>query len=101
MCRLNGELIQNPYALPVIQVVDLDDCEFDYEVYPESVAQFVGYDKNGAEIYSDDKIRVYDKGIYGVAIAGECFKVNEIGKKFDNVELINEEVKKNVQNFSE
>ena len=28
----------------------------DYFVYPESVAQFVGYDKNGAEVYEGDAV---------------------------------------------
>ena len=28
----------------------------DYFVYPESVAQFVGYDKNGNEVYEGDDI---------------------------------------------
>ena len=28
----------------------------DYAVYPDSVAQFVGYDKNGAEVYEGDDV---------------------------------------------
>lgn len=63
--------------------------------YPESVAQFVGYDKNGAEIYSDDEVRVKDWKRYcmagtGIEYAAEFFTFADIGKTFDNVELLKE-----------
>lgn len=56
---------------------------------------FVGYDKNGKKIFSDDKIRVKDWNRYcmagtGIEIAGDFIHVNDIGKTFDNVELIEE-----------
>ena len=57
-----GDLIQAPYDLPVIRVFNDKECKKgictyeDYEVYPESVAQLVGYDANGDEIYKDDTL---------------------------------------------
>lgn len=33
-----------------------------WQVKPESVAQFVGHDKNGAEVYEGDKILIDDAG---------------------------------------
>ena len=74
-------------------------------VCEKNVAQFVGYDKNGKEIYSDDKIRVYDHSRYcmagtGIEIAGDFIKVNDIGKMFDNVELL-EEIGENEKSTSD
>ena len=59
-------------------------------VDPDSVAQFVGYDQNGDEIYSDDRIIIHNhfKGTDNVIDANLFFLVSEIGKTFDNVELI-------------
>ena len=89
-----GGIFQNGNQFMIINVY------FDEEGYPypdftdvesESVAQFVGYDKNGAEIYSDDKIfRKYS----GIVTAGDFFNFSDIGRKFDDVELIVKEVKK-------
>ena len=64
-------------------------------VSEQSIAQFLGYDKNGKEIYSDDLIRVYDHSRYcmagtGIENAGDFFKVNDIGETFDYVEVIGE-----------
>ena len=62
----------------------------------KTVAQFVGYDKNGTEIYSDDEIRVYFEGAYGVGPfsqieeADDCFTFDDIGATFDNVEVVEE-----------
>ena len=72
-----------------------------YTVESETISQFVGYDKNGKMIFSDDKIRVYDHSLYcmagtGIEIAGDFIKVNDIGKKFDNVELLEETFKNEV-----
>ena len=72
---------------------------FTYNVKPESVAMFCGYDRDGKEIYSDDKIRVYEyfSGI-GVELkiwdACDFFSVSEIGEEFDFIELL-EEAEKN------
>ena len=64
-------------------------------VDPESVAQLIGFDKNGEEIYSDDKIRVYDYGVEPkIWDAGDFFNVSEIGEEFDFIELL-EEAEKN------
>ena len=65
----------------------------DYYIRPSSIAQFVGYDKNGKEIFSDDKIRVYSPQFPHITdhIAGDYFKISDIGKKFDNAELIEED----------
>lgn len=58
-----GDLIQAPYDLPIIRVFNVNECEpeengacvyEDYEVYPETVAQLLGYDANGAEVYKGD-----------------------------------------------
>ena len=80
-------------------------------VDPDSVAQFVGYDQNGDEIYSDDRIIIHNpfKGtanVIGANIfflgsemdnvidANLFFLVSEIGKTFDNVELLDKEKSK-------
>lgn len=58
-----GDLIQYPYDLPIIRVFDDEECKKglysfdDYEVYPESVAQLVGYDAEGNEVYEGDKLK--------------------------------------------
>lgn len=67
-----------------------------YHTARSEVAHFVGYDKNGAEIYSDDKIRIQDWTHYyltgtGIEVAGDFVKVNDIGKKFENVEVIKDD----------
>lgn len=60
-----GDLIQCPFALPIIRVFDEEECKKgfyafeDYEVYPESVAQLVGYDADGSEVYEGDKLYYY------------------------------------------
>lgn len=65
-------------------------------VYSDSVAQFIAYDRNGKEIYSDDAIRVYNFNRYGISIdswvenAEDFFKISDIGNTFDNVELVEE-----------
>ena len=68
----------------------------DYFVYPESVAQFVGYDMDENEIYSDDKIIVYDnKGIPPepiVGLAGDIIKISDIGKTFEDIELLEKRI---------
>ncbi|MBQ7197780.1 MAG: hypothetical protein IJS29_00805 [Selenomonadaceae bacterium] len=57
-----GDLIQYPYDLPIIRVFDDEECKKglyafdDYEVYPESVSQLVGYDADGNEVYEGDKL---------------------------------------------
>lgn len=58
----------------------------DYYIRPSSIAQFVGYDKNGAEIYSDDK--VIDL-VSGEEIFFKDLPINfsEIGGKFDDLIL--------------
>ena len=90
-----GDLIQYPTGLPLIKVHDEEEWEkgFDasesYEVYPD-VAQFLGYDKNGEEIYSDDKIRVYDSYKQEIVKinAENFFMFSDIGETFDNAELV-------------
>ena len=58
----------------------------DYYIRPSSIAQFVGYDKNGKEIYSDDK--VIDL-VNGDEIFFKDMPINfsEIGGKFDDLIL--------------
>ena len=57
----------------------------DYYIRPSSIAQFVGYDKNGAEIYSDDKVI----DLNGEEIFFKDIPINfaEIGGKFDDLIL--------------
>lgn len=45
-----------------ITILDWDDGD-NYEVEPETVAQLVGYDTNGKEVYEGDEI--YNPGIMG------------------------------------
>ena len=54
-------------------------------VDPESVAQFVGYDKNGKEIYSDDTV----VNAYGAEIPFAAVQISyeDIGKKFTDLRL--------------
>jgi len=69
-------------------------CVDDEPVYPETVAQFIGYDKNGKEIYSDDNLRVYFEGAYGVETfsqiekADDFFTFSDIGETFDYIEVM-------------
>lgn len=49
-----GDLIQSPYDMPVIRVFENGSYTYnDYEIYPESVAIFVGYDASGNEVYEE------------------------------------------------
>lgn len=85
------------YDVPYI-VDEEENCIW---VYPDSIALFLGYDKNGEEIYSDDKIRVYDYNRYclagtGIEDAEDFFKISDIGNTFDNVELLKESGKNDV-----
>ena len=58
---------------------------FTYNIEPESVAMFVGYDKNGKEIYSDDTVvNVYGAEIPFVAV---MISYEDIGKKFTDLRL--------------
>ena len=64
------------------------DCGKNAKIY-----YCVGNDMNGNDIYSDDKILVYDIARYGtcephVEIAGDIVKVSDIGKEFDDFELV-------------
>ena len=54
-------------------------------VKPETVAQFVGYDKHGKEIYSDDTV----VNVYGAEIPFSAVMISyeDIGKKFTNLRL--------------
>lgn len=71
----------------------IDDCvivtsEGLKTVYPDSVAQFVGYDKNGNEFYEDDEVRIYDLDGSSKNYTGKRFKIYEIGAEFSNIELV-------------
>ena len=72
---------------------DKKGCCYNYKVDPDSIAQLIGYDKNGDEFYSDDKIsyRIRDlTDVTKVLSVGNFFNVSEIGGKFDYVELLKE-----------
>jgi len=59
------------------------------EVYPETVAQFVGYDKNGDEFYSDDEVYILVlDGSEKIMSVNRNFKINDIGRSFFNVRLV-------------
>ena len=62
-----------------------------YEVEPKSVAQFIGYDANGAEIYSDDKIKILSGDETEICLAGIYFSLSDIGKTFDYVEVMKDD----------
>lgn len=47
-----GDLI-NEYGAPTIRMSE-DSNTYYIDVYPESVAQHVGYDADGREVYEDD-----------------------------------------------
>ena len=63
-----------------------------YIVEPDSISQFVGYDCNGEEIYSDDLIldEVFPGAVPQKYIAGDRVSVNSIGEKFDYFKLVKE-----------
>lgn len=63
-----------------------------YEVEPKSVAQFIGYDATGAEIYSDDKIKILSGDETEICLAGIYFSLSDIGKSFDYVEVMTHDV---------
>ena len=58
-----GDLIQAPVDLPTIRVWNAEECKNgfyaydDYEVYPDSVCQLVGYDAAGNEVYEGDLVK--------------------------------------------
>ncbi len=75
-----GDLIQYPYDLPVIRVFDDEECKKglyaydDYKVYPESVAQLVGYDADGKEVYEGDELYYYRC----FCVSGDYIRQNKI-----------------------
>lgn len=83
---ITGEII---YGIGVKKSPDCTmmilDCLVGEEVEPDSVAQFIGYDKNGKEFYSDDKVIDED----GVEVDFEIllFEYREIGSKLIGLEL--------------
>lgn len=58
-------------------------------VLPESVAQLIGYDANGKEIYSDDKVieQFFPEQFPMKRIAGDRIPANRFGEKFDCYKL--------------
>ena len=57
----------------------------DYFVYPESVAQFIGYDCDGKEFYSDDTL--IDSANIEIPVEELIIKYKEIGEHFYNFKL--------------
>ena len=58
-----------------------------YEVDPETVAQFVGYDKDGNELYEGDPVRD-ETGEGWVSLLGRAgLQFKEIGATFDSQTL--------------
>ena len=59
-----GDFIQSPVDVPVIRVWNAEECKNgfyaydDYEIYPDSVSQLVGYDAAGNEVYEGDWIKL-------------------------------------------
>ncbi len=74
----------------------VDEDLKDYSVQRKSVAQFLGYDKNGKEIYSDDRIRVYNYDhrrkviCFRAMNAEDFFTFSDIGQIFNDIELLEE-----------
>lgn len=67
---------------------------FEVQVEPDSVAQFVGYDVDGNEIYSADTIleNITEELnlIPMTRIAGYRIAVNDVGKTFKDFRLVKE-----------
>lgn len=67
-----------------------------YIVKPESVAQFIGYDRNNEEVYDNDKICVYvgySQGSGGeswITSADNAFEFEDIGEQYNYIELVKE-----------
>lgn len=78
-----GGAIQNEKQF-MITNLDFDEEGYPYpnftDVEPESVAQLIGYDKNGKEIYSDDKVNVDD----GYRIYACWIGYEQMGDTFEN-----------------
>ena len=68
-----------------IETCIIDKYMDGWEVEPESVAQLVGYDADGKEIYSDDK--VIDSSGKELFFKDVSIKFSEIGGKFDDLTL--------------
>lgn len=95
--NLTGEYIYGYFAekfnddgelVPVI-IWDTENPAYFSEVYPESVAQFVGYDADDNEIYEGDKLCLKDDGNFSDVEMyfkfGGCFC--PVGKKFSAFKL--------------
>lgn len=79
----NGEVVAGEDFKFVRVEVYISDGTNWFEVDTESVAQFVGYDKTGAEVYDDDCLI----NEYGTIIAANKIAYDEIGSKFNNFTL--------------
>ena len=56
-----------------------------YAVYPESVAQLIGYDMDGFEVYSDDTL--IEEGFEVEVNAMDALEMWEFGEEFYNYKL--------------
>lgn len=83
---MHGNLCQHYY----------DDYVNDIKAESESVAIWIGRDRNNSDIYSDDVIRIYEREYgdrrYSYEIkANVHFRVCDIGRKLENVDLVSRE----------
>ena len=53
----DGELVIGSYAYVLMSPMILDDYGHYHDVDPETIAQLIGYDKDGNEVYEGDDIR--------------------------------------------
>ena len=78
----------NSYVI-IGEYKDKKGCCYNYKVDPESVAQFVGYDADGKEVYEGDKLCLKDDGNFSAVEMyfkfGDCFC--PVGKKFSAFKL--------------
>ena len=72
-----------------VTIFDWSDGDF-YEVDPDSVAQLVGYDADGAEVYEGDTVRHFTGELVKVRLSGETDTYSYLGvagEKFDDCRL--------------
>ena len=77
-------------------VLNIRMCEgsntYYIDVYPETVTQFVGYDKDGYEVYEGDKLVDLEEGyehLVDLKVVFNCEEY-EVGEKFYGYVLVEE-----------
>mgnify|MGYP007101845642 CR=1 FL=1 len=71
----NGEFVYGD--LIQLQPVRIVNEEGEFPIQPESVAQFIGYDIDGDELYTGDHVANVDYGYSGVSLAAKLLTFEE------------------------